>query len=94
MGILADQHKAVNAVRSVASNLTEAFAPELSTDLTDSLGGSLNGSVDAHMTKDVQHSMQENNRPIVNITVRNEGDVDYIKSYIEEQNGKNNSMGL
>lgn len=94
MGILADQHKAVNAVRSVASNLTEAFVPELSTDLTDSLGGSLNGSVDAHMTKDVQHSMQENNRPIVNITVRNEGDVDYIKSYIEEQNGKNNSMGL
>lgn len=94
MGILADQHKAVNAVRSVASNLTEAFAPELSTDLTDSLGGSLNGSVDAHMTKDVRHSMQENNRPIVNITVRNEGDVEYIKSYIEEQNGKNSSMGL
>lgn len=94
MGILADQHKAVNAVRSVASNLTDAFKPELSTDLTDGLGGSLNGSVDAHMTKDVQHSMQENNRPIVNITVRNEGDVEYIKSYIEEQNGKNNSMGL
>lgn len=94
MGILADQHKAVNAVRSVASNLTDAFKPELSTNLTDGLGGSLNGSVDAHMTKDVQHSMQENNRPIVNITVRNEGDVDYIKSYIEEQNGKNSSMGL
>ncbi|PTK83195.1 terminase [Staphylococcus haemolyticus] len=94
MGILADQHKAVNAVRSVASNLSDAFKPELSTDLTDGLGGSLNGSVDAHMTKDVRHSMQENNRPIVNITVRNEGDVDYIKSYIEEQNGKNNSMGL
>lgn len=94
MGILADQHKAVNAVRSVASNLTDAFKSELSTDLTDGLGGSLNGSVDAHMTKDVRHSMQENNRPIVNITVRNEGDVDYIKSYIEEQNGKNNSMGL
>ncbi len=94
MGILADQHKAVNAVRSVASNLTDAFKPELSTDLTDGLGGSLNGSVDAHMTKDVRHSMQENNRPIVNITVRNEGDVEYIKSYIEEQNGKNNSMGL
>ncbi|MFS4466029.1 terminase [Staphylococcus haemolyticus] len=94
MGILADQHKAVNAVRSVASNLTDAFKPELSTDLTDGLGGSLNGSVDAHMTKDVRHSMQENNRPIVNVTVRNEGDVDYIKSYIEEQNGKNSSMGL
>ncbi|WP_346564552.1 phage tail protein [Staphylococcus haemolyticus] len=94
MGILADQHKAVNAVRSVASNLTDAFKPELSTDLTDGLGGSLNGSMDAHMTKDVRHSMQENNRPIVNITVRNEGDVEYIKSYIEEQNGKNSSMGL
>lgn len=94
MGILADQHKAVNAVRSVASNLTDAFKPELSTDLTDGLGGSLNGSVDAHMTKDVRHSMQENNRPIVNVTVRNEGDVEYIKSYIEEQNGKNSSMGL
>lgn len=94
MGILADQHKAVNAVRSVASNLTDAFKPELSTDLTDGLGGSLNGSVDAHMTKDVRHSMQENNRPIVNITVHNEGDVEYIKSYIEEQNGKNSSMGL
>ena len=94
MGILADQHKAVNAVRSVASNLTDAFKPELSTDLTDGLGGSLNGSVDAHMTKDVRHSMQENNRPIVNINVRNEGDLEYIKSYIEEQNGKNSSMGL
>lgn len=94
MGILADQHKAVNAVRSVASNLTDAFKPELSTDLTDGLGGSLNGSVDAHMTKDVRYSMQENNRPIVNVTVRNEGDVEYIKSYIEEQNGKNSSMGL
>lgn len=94
MGILADQHKAVNAVRSVASNLTDAFKPELSTDLTDGLGGSLNSSVDAHMTKDVRHSMQENNRPIVNITVRNEGDLEYVKSYIEEENGKNSSMGL
>ncbi|UZW89856.1 phage tail protein [Staphylococcus lugdunensis] len=92
IGILTDQNKPINAVRNVAKNLTNAFQPDLNTslssDLTDGLGGSLNGSVDAHMSKDVRHSLQENNRPIVNVNVRNESDIPAIKSYIEETNSK------
>lgn len=92
IGILADQNKAVNAVRSVSKNITDAFRPDLSTkltsDLTDGLNGSLNGNVDAHMSKDVQHSLKENNKPIVNVTVRNESDIPAIKSYIEDTNSK------
>ena len=40
------------------------------------------------MSKDVRHSLQENNRPIVNVNVRNESDIPAIKSYIEETNSK------
>ena len=40
------------------------------------------------MSKDVRHSMQENNKPIVNVTVRNESDIPAIKSYIEDSTQK------
>lgn len=85
---------AVSQAQSLASRVGDAFSTELSSNLTDGLGGGMGGVVDTHMTKDVQHSMQENNRPIVNITVRNESDIPAIKSYIEETNAKNASFQL
>ncbi|PTK22533.1 phage tail protein [Staphylococcus hominis] len=91
-----DKHvgSAVSSVKQASRKVMDAFQPELSSNLATDLKGGLNSDVNAHMSKDVQHSMQENNRPIVNVTVRNEGDVDYIKSYIEETNSKDASFGL
>lgn len=94
IGIMEESNRAINASRRLAKDVTNAFTPDLNTDLTSDLKGGLNSDVNAHMSKDVRHSMQENNKPIVNVTVRNEGDVDYIKSYIEDSNSKDASYGL
>lgn len=94
IGIMKDGNRAIDASRRLAKHVTSAFEPMLNSNLTSDLGMGMNDTLDAHMSKDVQHSMQENNRPIVNVTVRNEGDVDYIKSYIEETNSKDASFGL
>ncbi|WP_053037786.1 phage tail protein [Staphylococcus haemolyticus] len=94
IGIMKDGNRAIDASRRLAKHVTSAFEPMINSNLTSDLGMGMNDTLDAHMSKDVQHSMQENNRPIVNLTVRNEGDVDYIKSYIEETNSKDASFGL
>ncbi|MBI5972229.1 phage tail protein [Staphylococcus caledonicus] len=94
MGISQFAGKAARESRLAALKVMDAFNADLQPDFLDGISGNLGGSLDAHMTKDVRHSMQENNRPIVNVTVRNEGDVEYIKSYIEEQNGKVSSIGI
>lgn len=94
IGIMKDSNRAIDASRRLAKSVTSAFQPELNSNLTSEFGNGMNSDVNAHMTKDVQHRMQENNRPIVNVTVRNEGDIEYIKSYIEETNSKDASFGL
>ncbi|OFM07694.1 terminase [Staphylococcus sp. HMSC074A11] len=94
MGIARYAGKAARASKLAALKVMDAFNVDLQPDFLDGVSSDLGTTLDAHMTKDVQHSMQENNRPIVNVTVRNEGDVDYIKSYIEETNSKDASFGL
>ena len=94
IGIMKDGNRAINASRRLAKDVTNAFTPDLNTDLTSDLTGGLNSDVNAHMSKDVRHSMQENNKPIVNVTVRNESDIPAIKSYIEDSNSKDASFGL
>lgn len=94
IGIMEQSNSAINASRRLAKDVTNAFSPDLNTDLTSDLTGGLNSDVNAHMSKDVRHSMQENNKPIVNVTVRNESDIPAIKSYIEDSNSKDASFGL
>lgn len=94
IGIMEESNRAINASRRLAKDVTNAFTPDLNTDLTSDLKGGLNSDVNAHMSKDVRHSMQENNKPIVNVTVRNESDIPAIKSYIEDSNSKDASFGL
>ena len=94
IGIMEQSNSAINASRRLAKDVTNAFSPDLNTDLTSVLTGGLNSDVNAHMSKDVRHSMQENNKPIVNVTVRNESDIPAIKSYIEDSNSKDASFGL
>ena len=94
IGIMKDGNRAINASRRLAKDVTNAFTPDLNTDLTSDLTGGLDSDVNAHMSKDVRHSMQENNKPIVNVTVRNVSDIPAIKSYIEDSNSKDASFGL
>lgn len=84
---------AISQAQMLASSVGSTFNDQLTSSLTDNIGG-MGGVVDAHMTKDVQHSMQENNRPIVNVMIRNESDIPAIKSYIDEIDAKNASFAL
>ncbi|MFB2002421.1 terminase [Staphylococcus aureus] len=91
-----DKHvgSAVSSVKQASRKVMDAFQPELSSNLATDLKGGLNSDVNAHMSRDVRHSMQENNKPVVNVTVRNESDIPAIKSYIEDSNSKDASFDL
>ncbi|WP_294582950.1 terminase [uncultured Staphylococcus sp.] len=94
IGIKQHEGKAVSMVKEAARNVQKAFNPSLESDLLSGINSDFNSNVDSHMTQDVKHSMQENNRPIVNITVRNEGDVELIKSRIDEIDAKDANFDL
>ncbi|MGJ7874196.1 phage tail protein [Staphylococcus aureus] len=85
---------AVSQAKVMATSFGKTFTSELGSTLTDGFNDSLTPSVDGHMTNDVQHSMKENNRPIVNVTVRNEGDLNMIKSHIDDMDAKDGSFNL
>ncbi|WP_185160559.1 phage tail protein [Mammaliicoccus sciuri] len=55
------------------------------------LGGNIASSINVDMPEDVRHSLQENARPQVNVTVHNEGDIEFIKSWIEDEQAKRNN---
>lgn len=85
---------AVSQAKVIATDFGSAFNKELSSTLTDSIVNPVSTSIDRHMTSDVQHSLKENNRPIVNVTIRNEGDLDLIKSSIDDMNAIDGSFNL
>ncbi|UXR86171.1 phage tail protein [Staphylococcus felis] len=89
LGILNHGYKAINAVRDISKRITNAFDANLVPSFNlDGLGSSITGEVDGYITDDVRHSIQENMRPIVNIEVRNEGDLEYIHSAIRDKDAK------
>lgn len=83
-GISEYTNKAVKDTKIAATRIMDAFKVDLSDGVTEGLGASFKSNINAHMTKDVRHSMQENNKPIVNILVKNETDIPVIKTQIEE----------
>ncbi|CZQ51171.1 phage tape measure protein [Staphylococcus aureus] len=85
---------AVSQAKVIATDFGSAFNKELSSTLTDSIVEPVSTSIDRHMTGDVQHSLKENNRPIVNVTIRNEGDLDLIKSRIDDIDAIDGSFNL
>lgn len=85
IGIANQAYKAVDAVKNVSSQMMNAFDADLEPSFdVGGLGASIAGQVDGFITDDVRHSIQEANKPIVNVTVKNEGDIEYIKSTIED----------
>lgn len=89
IGIEKYADKAAKASRLAALGIMDAFNAKLepSFDLSD-FKSSLVGGIDSFITDDVRHSIQENMRPIVNLEVRNEGDLEYIRSVIKDMDAK------
>ncbi|MEJ7517558.1 hypothetical protein WL766_13890, partial [Staphylococcus pasteuri] len=52
--------------------------------LIDSVVGDINGFID----DDVRHSIEENNRPIVNLHVENDVDAEFLRTYIKDMDSK------
>ncbi|MDU7042270.1 MAG: terminase [Actinomyces sp.] len=89
IGIANQAYKAVDAVKSMSNQMMNAFDADLEPSFdVGGLGASIAGQVDGFITDDVRHSIQENSRPIVNIEVRNEGDLEYIRSVIKDMDAK------
>ncbi|HBB6315869.1 TPA: terminase [Staphylococcus delphini] len=89
MGIEQYAAKAAKASRNAALGIMSAFDAKLSpsfdgTGLIDSVIGDVNGFID----DDVRHSIEESNRPIVNIKVQNEGDLEFIRTHIKDMDSK------
>ncbi len=88
IGINRDADRAVREVTRMSQEMTRAFTPELSginagmdAEL-NSLNKNIRSTVDADITSGV-----ETQRPIVNVTVRNEGDLQAIRSAIDTEDG-------
>lgn len=89
IGIANQAYKAVDAVKNMSNQMMNAFDADLEPSFdVGGLGASIAGQVDGFITDDVRHSIQENSRPIVNIEVRNEGDLEYIRSVIKDMDAK------
>lgn len=89
-----DKHKgsAVSSTERLANSITNAFSPQLVPSVDSSLMrdgiSSAVGNIDGYIDSDVRHSIAENNRPVVNLVVKNEADVPLIKSTIEDMSAK------
>ena len=94
IGINRMANRAVGAVTDVAKDMTNSFAPDLTTTADiDSQIGNFNRELRSTVDADIQSGI-ETQRPQVNVTVRNEGDVEMIRSYIQEEDGIDESLAF
>ncbi|UXV49026.1 terminase (plasmid) [Staphylococcus aureus] len=89
IGIANQAFRAINAVKDLSNQVVDAFDAELiPTFGMSGLDESFTNDLTGFITNDVRHSITENMRPIVNIEVKNEGDLDYIRSVIRDKDAK------
>lgn len=94
IGINRMANRAVGAVTDVAKDMTNSFVPDLTTTADiDSQIGNFNRELRSTVDADIQSGI-ETQRPQVNVTVRNEGDVEMIRSYIQEEDGIDESLAF
>ena len=94
IGINRMANRAVGAVTDVAKDMTNSFAPDLTTTADiDGQIGNFNRELRSTVDADIQSGI-ETQRPQVNITVRNEGDVEMIRSYIQEEDAIDDSLAF
>ncbi|MBV5190996.1 terminase [Staphylococcus chromogenes] len=85
MGIDKYADKAAKSSRLAAYGVMNAFDANLvpSMDLSG-LNSSIASDLNGFLTDDVQHTLAEANKPVVNIQVTNEGDIDLIRNTIRD----------
>ncbi|MBN4913110.1 terminase, partial [Staphylococcus sp. EG-SA-13] len=89
-----DKHRgsAISSTERLANSITNAFNPQLVPSVDSSLMrdgiSSAVGNIDGYIDSDVQHSIAENSKPVVNLVVKNEADIELIKSTIEDMSAK------
>lgn len=89
-----DKHRgsAVSSTERLANSITNAFNPQLVPSVDSSLMrdgiSSAVGNIDGYIDSDVRHSIAENSKPVVNLVVKNEADIELIKSTIEDMSAK------
>lgn len=89
-----DKHRgsAITSSERLANSITNAFNPQLVPSVDSSLMrdgiSSAVGNIDGYIDSDVQHSIAENSKPVVNLVVKNEADIELIKSTIEDMSAK------
>ncbi len=84
--------KAINASKhlgmAVVDNFNADLVPNVDTSLMRNNVSSAVGNIDGYIDSDVQHSIAENSKPVVNLVVKNEADIELIKSTIEDMSAK------
>lgn len=91
-GIEGHRGSAISSTERLANSITNAFNPQLVPSIDSSLMrdgiSSAVGNIDGYIDSDVQHSITENSKPVVNLVVKNEADIELIKSTIEDMSAK------
>lgn len=84
--------KAINASKhlgmAVVDNFNADLVPNVDTSLMRNNVSSAVGNIDGYIDSDVRHSIAENSKPVVNLVVKNEADIELIKSTIEDMSAK------
>lgn len=94
IGINRMASRAVGAVTDVARDMTNSFAPDLTTTADiDGQIGNFNRELRSTVDADIQSGI-ETQRPIVNVTVRNEGDLQAIRSAIQLEDGIDETLAF
>lgn len=91
-GIEGHRGSAISSTERLANSITNAFNPQLVPSIDSSLMrdgiSSAVGNIDGYIDSDVRHSIAENSKPVVNLVVKNEADIELIKSTIEDMSAK------
>ncbi len=91
-GIEGHRGSAISSTERLANSISNAFNPQLVPSVDSSLMrdgiSSAVGNIDGYIDSDVQHSIAENSKPVVNLVVKNEADIELIKSTIEDMSAK------
>lgn len=91
-GIEGHRGSAISSTERLANSISSAFNPQLVPSVDSSLMrdgiSSAVGNIDGYIDSDVQHSIAENSKPVVNLVVKNEADIELIKSTIEDMSAK------
>ncbi|MGW7900172.1 phage tail protein [Staphylococcus shinii] len=88
VGIKSYSGKVIDSIVRLSKDIENSFNPVLKVPQPnfdiDDYSVNQDKGIDHHITNEARQEIAENRKPIVNVLVRNEGDVEFIKTSIEE----------